>query len=170
MKHEQSDDYLIFEDATLIDKLESYYLNNKDSKNDFIDASSRLIAEDILLIGILKYDEFLTLLDNDFKKECFIYVRKRLFLSRVYLTENKELKNIYAAKDISKITKATQKFLYAYCNKTEALHFDEQDLFNVSGNGLIDNSNHVTYNGHTFKLSYEQYSVAPNCDDIFIKV
>ena len=56
------------------------------------------------------------------------------------------------------------KILYCYCNTEEIFVFKEDSI------QFEDTRNEVFYNDRRYKLSYEQVNVAPDCDDIYIKI
>jgi len=137
---------------------------NKKSKNNYFSSfiNNEELANDILFTGI--YNHRFLLNKPDSGKIAYLYLQRRLGKSATYLMEDKNFTNIQSIKLYHKITPLMLKILYCYCNTEEIFVFKEDSI------QFEDTRNEVFYNDRRYKLSYEQVNVAPDCDDIYIKI
>lgn len=85
--------------------------------------------------------------------------------------ENRDFKNTLQLSQVSHITDLGFQILYAYCNKSYySVPVNNESGLIVYGETLIDARNTIYYNSNKYKLSYKQVLVAPECNDIFIKI
>lgn len=179
------DNNCYLEDETILQRLKEIYYNEQQHKKNQYKKGLLMIRKkvssfesfeflerrirDILIKALIGHSVILN--NPDSGNIAYLYIQARRDADCLWMMENRDFKNILHMSQISHITDLGFQILYAYCNKSYySVPFNNESGLVVEGDTFIDARNTIYYNGNKYKLSYEQLLIAPECNDIFIKI